>query len=388
MTAIAAPLLQAILQDRKIGYAITDPTLNIVKIGLPLASAGLDAACLGQSLLRLTPELIGSEEALFDILAGRLPRLELSWVNRESSAEYAVYVNITELPYQSADGAITGLIHILEDVTAIGHIEQRLAQQRNELRLLQRQLEHQNKTLEAANAELRRLDDLKSIFVSVAAHELRSPLTTIIGFTELLLDDPDNLQKSQQGHLQVVQNSARRLLDITNNLLDVNRLEMGRVELTLQPVDFKTLTEAVLMELSPQLQEKAQRVILVAAPDLPLALCDLTRATQILTNLISNANKYTPEGGAITLTLARAERPGFIQVAVQDNGIGIPAEDHDKLFGRFFRAQTATQTRASGAGLGLYITRALVELHNGELWFTSHVGEGSTFYFTLPVVEE
>jgi signal transduction histidine kinase len=235
---------------------------------------------------------------------------------------------------------------------------------------------------------LQRLDEMKSMFVSVAAHELRTPLASISGYVEMLLDEEvGSLTNDQREYLDIVQGSAHRLLTITNNLLDVTRMEAGRIELVLQPTELPALVEAVVAEFEPQLEAKAQRLTLRASPDLPLALCDEMRAAQIIGNLLSNASKYTHQGGLITISVTRAEEEGFLRVSVKDNGVGIAVEDQVKLFSRFFRAEKAGVTQASGAGLGLFITRSLVELHGGRIWFGSQPDKGSTFHVTFPMAD-
>jgi signal transduction histidine kinase len=277
----------------------------------------------------------------------------------------------------------------MEDVTEMGKIDQQLAQQRNELRLLRDQLARRNLELAAANAELQRLDELKSLFVSIAAHELRTPLTSAVGYVEILLEeDPDSLTERQREFLEIVQSSHQRLLKITRDLLDITRIEAGRVDLVLQPAALSGLVEAVAAEFRPQLQAKDQRLALCVAPDLSPALCDEARTAQVIGNLLSNASKYTPEGGLITITAATVAEDGFLQVSVSDTGVGISTEDQAKLFNRFFRAKSASLTEASGAGLGLHITRALVELHGGRIWLESELGKGSTFHVTFPIAND
>ncbi|MFQ5341292.1 MAG: ATP-binding protein [Anaerolineae bacterium] len=378
---------QLILQDRKIAYAITDRDLNIVEVsGAAEIIRNGHTTSLGHSLLDLVPELVGSEDVLAEILAGTLPRFQLSWINREASDGQIIYLTMVDLPYRNRTGEITGLIHVVGDVSEMGRLEQKLTQRRNELRLLRDRLAHQNLELTAANAELRRLDEMKSMFVSVAAHELRTPLASISGFVDILLDEyAGPLTEGQREYLEIVQQSASRLVTITSNLLDATRIETGRMELVLQPTDLPALVERVTTEFEPQLRAKSQRLTLRASPNLPPALCDETRAAQIIGNLLSNACKYTPEGGLITVSLALAEEEGFLQVNVADNGVGISLKDQPKLFSRFFRADSARQAGASGAGLGLYITRSLVELHGGRVWFDSDTHRGSTFYLTFPI---
>jgi signal transduction histidine kinase len=382
-------IVQLILQDRKIAYFIVDRNLIVTEVSGSLSMCGIaHETCLGRSLFELLPELIGSEGVLADILEGSLPRFQLPWVNRETAEKEAVYLTMVDLPYKDRSGHITGLIHVVHNVTEMGRLEQQVTQHRNELRLLRDQLAKQNLELAATNAELRRLDQLKSEFVSVAAHELRSPLTSIIGYVEILLDeDTDPLTDQQRDFLHVVQRGAHRLQSITNNLLDVTRIETGRVELWLEPTDLPALMESAASEFGPQLEAKAQRLTLRAVPGLPPALCDQVRAAQIISNLLSNANKYTPEGGLIVVSVTQAQEPGFLQVSVADNGVGISPEDAEKLFTRFFRAESARLSRATGAGLGLHITRSLVEQHGGRIWVESEPDHGSTFYVTFPIAD-
>ncbi len=378
-----------ILEDRAIAYFIADTGLTVVESGGALNICGNQGQTFtGHSLLDVIPELVGSEQVLAGILTGIVPRFRLPWINRETTEGQTAYLTMVDLPYRDEAGQIAGLIHLVQDVTEMGRLEQQLTQQRNDLRLLQDQLTRQNLELAAANAELRRLDDLKSQFVSVAAHELRSPLSSIIGYVEILLDQEfDPLTDHQREFLETVRRNGQRLLAITKNLLDVNRIEAGRVELLLEPADLAGLVASVAAEFAPQLEVRAQRLALGATPGLPLVWCDEIRAAQIVSNLLSNAIKYTPDGGLITIRVGPAGEEGFLQVAVADDGVGISPEDQTRLFNRFFRAGSASLTGASGTGLGLYITRSLVELHGGRIWLESEPGKGSTFYVTFPIAE-
>jgi len=381
---------QAILQDRKISYFITNHQFQVTEIS-DAVGVFEDTAyqtIVGRDLLDLVPELVGSEAALQDILNGTLSRLELSLVNLEMIPGQTVYLMLVNLPYRDAVGQIKGLIHVVQDVTEIGQVQQQLAQHRNELRLLRDQLTRQNEELTAANAELSRLGELKSKFVSIAAHELQTPLTTINGFVEVLLDvEVGPLTTDQREYLEIVQRSAHRLVNIVRNLLDVTRIEAGRIELVLKPKNLEQLIRDLSLEFKPQLDAKSQTFKLVLTPNLPFGLCDEARVAQILGNLVSNAIKYTPEEGRVGIKLSLAKEEGFIQISVRDNGIGISAEDQIGLFKRFFRAGNAGLTGATGTGLGLHITRSLVELHGGEIWFESALNQGTTFSFTLPVAE-
>jgi len=180
---------ELILQDRLVSYAITDRSLTVVEVGGADSVLGINGReWIGHSLLELVPELVGSEPALTDLLDGALPRFELDWLNREIADGGPAYLITIDLPLRDANGQITGLIHVTEDWTDTGRLQQQLAQDRNEQRLLREQLARQNLEVAATNAELRRLDSLKSQFVSIAAHELRTPLSPIHGYVEMLLD--------------------------------------------------------------------------------------------------------------------------------------------------------------------------------------------------------
>jgi signal transduction histidine kinase len=380
---------QHILRDRRIAYAITDQKCVLTEIGgvTEILDCG-PAGWVGQPLVNLVPELVGSECALTDILAGELARLELSWINRETTSGETLYLTMVNLPFRDEQGQIVGLLYLVEDRTEAGALKQHLSQSRNELRLAQDRLARQNLELAAANAELQRLDDLKSTFVSVAAHELRSPLTAIQGYVEMLMDEYEGpLSDGQREYLTIIQDSSQRLLHITSSLLDVTRIEAGRVELILQPTDLSTLVHKVAAEYEPEMKARAQQLTIDHPSELPLALCDPTRTSQIVGNLLSNAIKYSLQNRHIRISVFPSQEEGFLQLTVADSGVGIGPEDQGKVFRRFFRAVNATQTGASGAGLGLYITRSLVELHGGRIWFESTLNQGSAFHVTFAIAE-
>ena len=380
-------LIEFILQHHHIAYALTDRDLKITQIEGDLQLLhSTNESCMGWSLLDIAPELIGTELQIAAIFNGEEEWLEVPVVQRDFGMQGRGYVNLSVTALKDDTDTIIGLLYFVENITDIGRMEQRLTQQRNELSLLQTRLERQNTALEAANAELKELDNLKSKFVSIAAHELRTPLSSISGFVEMLLDgDFGQLTTDQQKYLGIVQRSSIRLLNITNSLLDITQIATGRIELIMQPTDILGLMETIATDFQPMLDEKGQVLMLDAAPNVSYALCDPVRATQILTNLVSNASKYTPAEGQIQIRLGQAEEEGFLQIAVADNGIGIPEADQPRLFDTFFRAGNVTEVDANGAGLGLNITASLVELHGGKIWFDSVVNQGTTFYVTLPV---
>lgn len=233
----------------------------------------------------------------------------------------------------------------------------------------------------------REVDRMKSEFVSHVSHELRTPLTSIKGYVELLLEGAvGELGAEQVEFLEIVRANADRLIALINELLDISRLEAGRVELHLAAVDLGSLVRNVAQILRPQIDAKGQNLTLDLAPDLPEVLADANRVTQIVLNLLSNAHKYTPAGGDLGIS-AQVEPGGSrVRVDVRDNGIGLSVEDQAQLFSKFFRAQNRATREAGGTGLGLTISRSLAEMHGGTLTASSAPGEGSTFSFTLPIV--
>jgi signal transduction histidine kinase len=243
--------------------------------------------------------------------------------------------------------------------------------------------EAQRLAAEAARAH--ELTQLKSDFVTLVAHELRSPLTTITGYVDLLLEEPVGASaEAQRESLSIVQRNADRLLHLIDDLLDIARIEAGKVELRRTRLDLPGVIQDAAEALRPQIEAKGQRLSIDLAAELPGVSGDADRVTQILTNLLSNAHKYTSPAGTIRIS-AHPER-GRVRIDVQDTGIGLSSDDQAHLFTKFFRAQHRAATGVGGTGLGLAITRALVELHGGDITVTSGLGQGSTFSFTLPAM--
>jgi PAS domain S-box-containing protein len=231
----------------------------------------------------------------------------------------------------------------------------------------------------------RAVDRMKSEFVSLVSHELRTPLTSIKGYVDLLLEgDAGALNGEQAEYLGIVKNNADRLVNLINDLLDVSRIESGNIQLQRTSLDIAQSIREVASSLKPQIEEKGQQLELNIPEALPAVSGDAGRVTQILTNLLSNAYKYTPAGGTITIT-ASAQK-SMVRVDVRDTGIGLSPEEQAQLFTRFFRARNQTTQEVGGTGLGLSITRSLVEMHGGEIIVSSAPGQGSTFSFTLPIV--
>jgi signal transduction histidine kinase len=257
-------------------------------------------------------------------------------------------------------------------------------EQAHERRLMEEELRRKNYQLEQQNLAIQEANRLKTEFVSMVSHELRTPLTSIQGYTELLLED-EQIAEEQRESLTLVKKNTDRLLGLINDLLDLSRMEAGRLDLHRTSLDLARLIPEVTGSLRPLIEAKRQRLSLDLGAALPAVWADQDRVTQILTNLISNAHKYTLVEGSITVGAQRDD--GFVRVDVSDTGIGLSPEDQAQLFTKFFRAHDRSRQAGGGTGLGLVITRLLVELHGGRITVSSAPGQGSTFSFSLPVLE-
>jgi len=247
------------------------------------------------------------------------------------------------------------------------------------------ELEQKTAELEQANIELKKLDELRSTFLANMSHELRTPLNSIIGYTDLLLDRVDgDITEEQDKSLTKVHNNAKNLLTLINDILDMSRIESGKVELDLREVDLQDIIQKAVYALEPLINKK--RLIIDTDFDerLPLAYADPDRVRQVVTNLLHNAIKFTSEG-RITLSARPSQTPKFVEVCISDTGMGIREEDLNNLFDMFRPLDLSATRPYGGVGLGLSICRGLVEMQGGNIWVESKYEEGSKFYFTLPV---
>ena len=301
-------------------------------------------AIIGSNITRLMGENIveADLEMLVDLLGGRdlnPSSVKLNWGDKTLSVSFA--------PVHAAPHQVIGTVAVFRDFTHEAEI-----------------------------------DRMKSDFVSIVSHELRTPLTSIKGYLDLVLmgtSGPTN--KQQESFLQIAKNNTDRLHGLVSDLLDISRMESGKMALDVQVVSLLQVVQQVSNSMRKAFQDRGLTLTVDVPPELPEILGDPARISQILINLLSNAYKYTSEGGAILQV-----RPGrrVLQVDVIDTGAGISAEDQDKLFTPFFRADDQAVRQETGSGLGLTITKSLVEMHGGEMRVTSKPGKGSTFTFTLP----
>jgi signal transduction histidine kinase len=236
------------------------------------------------------------------------------------------------------------------------------------------------------------VDRLKSEFVATVSHELRTPMTSIRGYVDVLLMGAAGAVNENQVHfLNIVKNNTERLNILVNDLLDVSRIESGRVTLSPQALDIREIAEDVIGDVLRRSQEenKPMALSLDAPKKLPAVYGDIERVRQILGNLVDNAYHYTPENGTITVQIHTPNGGREVQVDVKDTGVGIPLEDQNRVFERFYRGEHPLVLQTPGTGLGLSIVKEIVEMHKGRIWMksTGVPGDGSIFSFTLPVYE-
>jgi signal transduction histidine kinase len=243
--------------------------------------------------------------------------------------------------------------------------------------------------------EVQRANLAKSEFVSFVAHELKNPMTSIKGYTELLAaGSVGQINEMQTNFLSTIRSNVERMSALVSDLNDNAKIEAGRLRLDYKPADVKEIVDDVLRSTRRQVEDKRQSVELQIPPQLPRVWADRLRVGQVLTNLLSNAHKYTPESGKILIgaeaTTNQWDPEGAKQVVhlwVKDNGIGISFEDQTKIFQKFFRSDDSKAREVPGTGLGLNITRSLVEMQGGRIWFDSEYRKGTTFHFTIPIAE-
>jgi signal transduction histidine kinase/class 3 adenylate cyclase/CheY-like chemotaxis protein len=272
------------------------------------------------------------------------------------------------------------------------------------------QLQTSFKTLESQNTELQRLNTLKDEFLANTSHELRTPLNGIIGLAESLIDGATGeLPEQTKTNLAMIASSGRRLSTLVNDLLDFSKLRHNTIELQIQPVGLREITDVVLALSKPLVGKKSLQLINAIPPEIPLIEADENRLQQILYNLVGNAIKFTESGVVEISAVVENRESGIgnreqevgnkgdnwkfpldskIQVTVSDTGIGIPEDKFDRIFESFEQADGSTAREYGGTGLGLAVTKQLVELHGGEIRVTSTVGVGSQFTFTLPLARE
>jgi signal transduction histidine kinase len=270
----------------------------------------------------------------------------------------------------------------------------KLQQEIEQLKKLNEELEKASKLLvrkdlelSRANERLQQLDRAKSDFISVAAHQLRTPLSATKWIFSLLLEgDAGPLTEDQRTLVRKGYNSNERMIALINDLLTVSRIEEGKLRYELMPLQAENLIESVLMDFEGLQKERNVSIVFKRMPQPTAKISvDPEKMRAVFQNLIDNAVKYTPSGKQVTVTVLQ-KNPEEVEISVKDSGIGISVADQGRIFSRFFRGKNAMKLETDGSGLGLFIVKSIVMKHGGRIWFESKENEGTTFYVALPAV--
>ena len=339
---------------------IRNNSFNIIITDIRLPDVG------GMVILELAKE-INPDVAVIMMTGYASIETAVNAVNEGAYAYFVKPVNVDEMK--------TAIVNALR--------QQRLA--RENKRLVD-DLQQSNKLLFEANKQLREATEAKSVFLTHMSHELRTPLNAIIGFSDLLLDGvPGEINDEQRQCVNDILNSGKHLLNLINDVLDLSKVEAGRVEFKLESLNLADVVNDVVATVKPMLNENKHTLTINIVEDLSKVRADRRRLRQILLNLLSNAIKFTPSGGELRLEVGRKD--GWCQVSLVDNGIGIKKEDQERIFEVFTQVDTLPDRKREGTGLGLALTEQLVKIGGGKIWVESEYGKGSCFTFAIPLAE-
>jgi len=263
------------------------------------------------------------------------------------------------------------------DITERRQMEEDLQEKNRQLMKQQQELMEKTRELEAAS-------QAKSEFLAQMSHELRTPLNVIIGFSELMLDGvPGKINKEQRQCLDDVLSSSKHLLDLINDVLDLSKVESGKIKLRQIDITMTDVLEGLKRTMTPILLPRKQSLVIKVDRGLPPVHADKGKIRQVILNLLSNATRFTPDGGKLKIEAIRKDHS--CQVSVVDNGIGIKKEDQERIFEPFSQLDNPLTGKKGGTGLGLALTKQIIEKHGGQIWVESEYGKGSRFIFTLPL---
>ncbi len=339
---------------------------------------------LGQSIEILTPEELRVRHAghragywAHPMLRPMGTGLDLH-VQRKDGTRTPVEISLSPLTYDG-EKRVTAVIR---DVTERKRSERQLRDMHEQFTA---DLTAANKELEARNRQIESANRLKTEFVASMSHELRTPLHTIIGFAELLSEEIEGpLNEKQRRFVGHIHRDSLHLLELINDILDLSRIEAGRLDLRPEVFDIASAIEEVMATIRPQAAAKSLNLEGAFAQEISIR-ADRVRFKEVLYNLLSNAVKFTAEGGSIRVETFVREQ--FAEISVSDTGVGIPAIEQGAVFDKFYQVGATTRGLKEGTGLGLAIAKQLVEAHGGRIWLSSEAGKGSRFSFTMPLEE-
>jgi len=362
--------LRSVVQTAKDAISITDSRGNITfwNSAAEAMFGYTSDEIIGKSVSILMPErfrTIFGHAFKKTVLSGEIQSYEAiaeRFGRRKDGSEFPIEISDTQ--WKTKEGVF--FTSIIRDITERKRVEQEL----------------QEKTKQLAAAS-----QAKSKFLASMSHELRTPLNAVIGFSELMLDGvPGEINDEQRDCLNDILSSGQQLLNLINDVLDLSKIEAGRIELKLENLNLADVIDDVVQTVKPMLDENRHRIGVNVGKGLPQVHADKRRLKQILLNLLGNAIKFTPSDGKLGIKVTR--NGDWCQVSVVDSGIGIKEEDQERVFEVFTQATTLSKEKKEGTGLGLALTKQLVEAIGGRIWVESEYGRGSKFTFTLPLARE
>jgi signal transduction histidine kinase len=252
---------------------------------------------------------------------------------------------------------------------------------------LEQKVKDRTKALESANNKLKQIDQKKTEFLSVVSHDLRTPLTSIKAFTEILMDEKVIVNKSARKHLEIINAESDRLTRLISDLLKLSRIQLGKETFHIKKLDIAQTARKVIDSISPLLKKKDLRIREKIPGNLPPINCDQDKLIQVLHNILGNAIKFSRSHSNIQVSVQaiKNNKNGKVEFCIADEGIGIAKENLDKIFLKFKKAEESLEDYPSGTGLGLAISKEIVHRLGGHIWVESTLGKGSTFHFTLPM---
>jgi signal transduction histidine kinase len=363
--------------ERSFTLAVLSPDLIVVEATEKFKDLQGDPSVepIGKHVGELIWELVGCEVGLQEVLGGKVEIFSLENINRDVDDGSMIFLSLKVIPLDKGKPA-EGLLLIIEDTTFTSTLEQELVQDRNELRLVKN-------SLSKANDELLKLNRLKSLFLSIAAHDLRSPLTAMRGYTDLAVNSlPQDSKLEIKEYLVIVQSLVDTQNRLISDFLDLDIIEQGKLRIRPLPCN----VNAIVLEVAEVMRAiaKRKRVLIETTlyDNLPAIVADPDRIRQILFNLVGNAIKYTNEGDLVELETKNVD--GHLVFHISDHGPGIPEADIPYLFDIYHRTEDARQSNIKGLGLGLFIVKSLVDLHHGQITVESKLGKGTTFIVNIP----
>ena len=329
-----------------------------------------------------------------DIRLPDIDGIEILELAKEINPEVAIimmtgYASIETAVNAVNEGAYAYFVKPINPDEIKTTIANALKQQRLSLenKRLVESLQHSNRLLFEANEELKKATQAKSEFLAQMSHDLRTPLNVIIGFSELMRDEvPGKVNEEQRQCLDDILTSSKHLLDLINDVLDLSKIESGKMKLKLTNIALSDVIELLRSTVVPILAPRKQSLDVEIEEGLPQVHADKSKVREVLFNLLSNATKSTPDSGKLRV---KAVRDGdWCQVSVIDNGIGIKKEDQERIFEPFYQLDNPLTTERRGTGLGLTLVKQIIESHGGQIWVDSEYGRGSRFTFTLPLATD